>query len=380
MEFLYEIAADWSATLAFGTKRDMPKGGWKNTKIDLPMLIDGLTTHVVGPKDGRCFLQGACVEGTRTAKAMEHLFIVGIDVDNGLSSAELDRIVKDRGVFCIRYTTHSSGKDETEIRRDDLTKFQRENPGAGVREYLLTKRRYLPKVVEGAEEVGERMTASGMIVRVKHAPMEKNRLVFVLAKPWSVADYPTQPEALATWKRAYLAFTAWLGVDADEACTDVSRLFYTARHADGAPFEAVVHQGKAVDIFALPGVVHAASAAANPFLDGASDNGAKMAGNADELMRKLRRWAAVGYAESFLIADALEARSPDVLHPEKDRGDVRHIECPFQDEHTDPSAFGGTFVINAGVSNKGGFVIKCMHNACADRDRLDFLAEMINRG
>ncbi|WP_146214617.1 hypothetical protein [Azospirillum thermophilum] len=310
---------------------------------------------------------------------MERLFIVGIDVDNGMASKELDRIVRERGVFCIRYTTHSSGREVTEVSRDDLNRFLRESPEADVRDYLTTKKRFIPAIAETAEVIEEKQTGSGIVTRIKHAPMPKNRLVFILAQPWSVADYPTQAEALAAWRRSYLAFAAWLGIQVDEACTDVSRLYFTPRHSDGAPYEAVVHEGKAVDIFALPSVKTDASATSNPFLAAASAMGAKVEGSADDLMRKLKRWAATGYADTFLIADALEARSPDVLHPEKDRGDVHHIECPFQDEHTDPSAFGGSFVINAGESHKGGFVIGCQHNACTGRDRLDFLAEMIKR-
>ncbi|KAA0578950.1 hypothetical protein FZ983_16595 [Azospirillum sp. B21] len=370
------IPDNWSATLAFGSRSEAPKGAWKNYSFDLPKLIDGLTTHGVGEKDGKCFLQGSCVEGNRNAKAMDRLYIVGIDVDNGTPSAELDRLVKDRGLFCIRYSTHSSGASVSEIRHDDLVTYQRANPGSGAREYLINKRGYLPAVLDGCEEAAPAMTGNGKVVRVTHKPMDKNRLVFVLAKPWDVDSYPTQTEALAAWKRAYIAFADWLGLVVDESCTDVSRLFYMPRHADGAPYEAVVHPGKAIDIFALV----SSAGSDNPFLDAAEAMGAKDATDSSAMMQNLRRWAASGYADTFMIADALEARSPDVMRPEKDRGDIRHIECPFQDEHSDPSAYGGTFVINAGESSTNGFVVGCHHNACAGRDRLDFLSGMISRG
>lgn len=98
---LEDIKNDWLAELAFANKRETPKGGWRNSRVDLPTLIAGLTTHTVGAKDGTCFLQGSCVDANRAAKAIDRLYIVGIDVDNGTPSAELDRLAQERGLFCI---------------------------------------------------------------------------------------------------------------------------------------------------------------------------------------------------------------------------------------------------------------------------------------
>jgi hypothetical protein len=55
-------------------------------------------------------------------------------------------------------------------------------------------------------------------------------------------------------------------------------------------------------------------------------------------------------------------------------GKGRHVVCPFEAE---PTKVGGegTFVINA--SDGAGFVIKCQHDACTGRDRLDHLAAMV---
>lgn len=57
----------------------------------------------------------------------------------------------------------------------------------------------------------------------------------------------------------------------------------------------------------------------------------------------------------------------------------QHILCPFADEHTDPSPDLATFVASAGADHNS-FNIHCMHDHCADRDRLDFLQVMLEKG
>jgi hypothetical protein len=97
----------------------------------------------------------------------------------------------------------------------------------------------------------------------------------------------------------------------------------------------------------------------------------------------LIRWA-VTYAPRFEIVTALEARSPENLG--KLNGAKRTVVCPFEDEHTTVGG-AGTFAVNASQLAqaglpyiKSGFVLKCSHNACAERDRLNLLAGMIERG
>jgi hypothetical protein len=335
-------------------------------------LINGLTQHNIGPKDGLCFLQGDAKGGVRNARAMENLFIVGIDVDNGMPSQEIDEIVRSRGLFAIRYTTHSHGKENTFVKKDDWVKYQSLNEGATIAEYLVAKKRYLPEVAALAEVEGEELTAdSGILVRVSHPAMDKNRLIFILAKPWSVWDYPSQAEALKAWKDAYMNFAAWFGIVVDQSCTDTSRLFYTPRRDRESLYEAVVHQGSAIDIFALPKSQIAPKVATNVFLDAAAMMGA------DDEKKTYRQWAAK-FADRFLVADALEANAAHVFRPENDREAKRHIECPFENEHT---SFGGsgTFIVNAGETSSGGFVICCMHDSCTERDRLDFVCEMVKQ-
>lgn len=370
-DYLKEIPAEWQGTLAAGNNKSSKPGEWVNKQFNLDRLIGVLTQHTIGPKDGPCFLQGKATGGTRQSKAMESLYIIGIDVDNGMPSSEIDEIIRDRGLFCIRYTTHSHGKDYTEVKKDDFVKYTRANPGATISEYLVAKKRYLPEIAQQASLGDEEMTSSGVVIKVAHPAMDKNRLIFVLAKPWNVRDYELQEEALKAWKEAYTNFASWLGIAVDQSCTDTARLFYLPRFERGAAFEAVVHKGKAVDVFALPRTVFSRTSSGNVYLDAAAAMGVRDNDKGGDL----RRWA-VKYADRFQIAVVLENYAPHVLRPEKDHDGIRHIECPFEDNHT---TYGGTgtFVVNAGEGTGTGFTVRCLHASCADKDRLDFLAEML---
>lgn len=302
---------------------------------------------------------------------MEHLFIIGVDVDNGTPSVEIDEIIRKRGLFCIRYTTHSHGKDYTEVQKEHFVKYQRTHEGAEIAEYLVAEKRYLPEIAAQATITKSAMTPNGVTLTVSHPAMDKNRLVFILAKPWSVHDYETSGEALSAWKDAYMSFAAWLGIVVDKSCTDPSRLFYLPRREQDALSEAVVHQGDAIDIFQLPKGVPSHKSSGNVFIDAA----AAMGVGSDKKGHELRYWAKIA-SDKFQIVDALEHHADHVMRREMDHDSIHHIECPFENEHT---TYGGTgtFVVNAGEGTGTGFTVKCMHASCTDRDRLDFVAEMV---
>ena len=56
----------------------------------------------------------------------------------------------------------------------------------------------------------------------------------------------------------------------------------------------------------------------------------------------------------------------------------QHIVCPFADEHTDTTTDLATFIANADTDHPS-FTIHCMHDHCADRDRLEFLQAMFEK-
>ncbi len=91
----------------------------------------------------------------------------------------------------------------------------------------------------------------------------------------------------------------------------------------------------------------------------------------------LCKWAV--RCPDFRVAAALRKYAPQVLKGPVQDG-KQHIICPFDNEHTDPGG-NGTYVVDGVVAKKTkGFVIHCCHAHCTDRDRLDYIREMLTKG
>jgi hypothetical protein len=58
----------------------------------------------------------------------------------------------------------------------------------------------------------------------------------------------------------------------------------------------------------------------------------------------------------------------------------QHITCLFADEHTDTAPDLSTFIVNAAPPDHTSFNIHCMHSHCTERDRLEFLQAMFEKG
>lgn len=71
------------------------------------------------------------------------------------------------------------------------------------------------------------------------------------------------------------------------------------------------------------------------------------------------------------------------INPQFFRGSVnngkQHIQCPFEHEHTEQRKDLATFAANASPPEFKAFDIHCMHNHCAGRDRVEFLAAMLEK-
>lgn len=82
----------------------------------------------------------------------------------------------------------------------------------------------------------------------------------------------------------------------------------------------------------------------------------------------------------FMIASALRLYAPQVISgPPRDGKQA--ILCPFDHEHTEKGDVNGTYVVDGGAAKRSkGFVVHCCHAHCADRDRLDFVKEMLVKG
>jgi hypothetical protein len=72
------------------------------------------------------------------------------------------------------------------------------------------------------------------------------------------------------------------------------------------------------------------------------------------------------------------------LDPQYYRGSLKdgkqHFTCPFEDQHTDQAPDTATFVANASLPQFAAWDIHCCHAHCVDRDRLEFLQVMLEKG
>lgn len=83
----------------------------------------------------------------------------------------------------------------------------------------------------------------------------------------------------------------------------------------------------------------------------------------------------------FRIATALRENAPSHVLNSSLQDGKQHILCPFDHEHTAQGDANGTYAVDGeSVKRSSGFVVHCCHAHCANRDRLDFIKEMLAKG
>jgi hypothetical protein len=382
--------------LSHGRNRTESQGKWKTKKSTFGQFTDAaLTIHKEGKKDGYCFLQGECAGGTRKAAAMVANYIIGIDLDSGAPLSDVMDAIIDTGHEAVIYTTHSHLKDISQIKRDHFLKWAgTSDPTPELcADYLRQVKGVIPEIAASVEILKDSLhTEEGVVILVKHKPMPKFRAVFPLSEPFVFAKRGgTQQDAIAEWKERYAGFASKMGFFFDETCVDPARLFYLPRHQMGSAHGTWRIAGKPINFDNYERMKsrrdrngQKRAVASNPFTEFAGweveerDPSRFMVGDFN-----LIGWAKKS-AKQFEIENFLSDMVPDMLREPRVSGNGGiHVECPFEAEH---SSFGGqgTFVVNStdaydeGFEN--GFTFKCIHNACADRDRLDMIKGCIEDG
>lgn len=379
--------SEMEITLSQGRNRMEKQGNWKAVKSVFGQFSDALQNHIEGKKDGPCFLQGECAGGARKAMAMIANYIIGVDLDSGKPLEDVMDAIIDAGLEAVVYTTHSHLKDTSQIKRDHFLKWSdgAEPSPELVAEYLQVKKGIIPEIVSNVEILDDSFhTEEGVVVLVKHNPIPKFRAVFPLTEPFVFAKRGgPQKDAIAEWKERYAGFANGMGFFFDETCCDPARLFYLPRHKKGDKHGSWWIAGKPVDLDNYDRVKlrrdrrgRAANGPSNAFTELAGD-----VGEDDDHSRyvigdfNLVAWAKKN-AKQFEVENFLTEFVPDVVREVRGSKSGVHIECPFEAEH---SSFGGggCFVVNASDNfddgYDGGFTIKCVHDACSHRDRLDML-------
>ena len=366
---------DRTFTVTFGTGdsdriwADVRELSW----VDLCRL---LTEHTEGGKRGPCVVPARFRGQRRTQAEADEIGVAMLDADCGHTLEEIEAAVRDRGWAAVIHSTHSHLKTHTRANRARWEAFRDDCPIVA-EEYFRRTKGYLPHVARGAR-VTE--TATKEVV-FEHAPCPKFRIAMPLARPWRAADFKNQKAANAAWKERVEALAAALGLHHDQSCTDTSRLFYLPRHAPGAPFETRIVEGDDCDLWSLTAATerHTDRPGHQPDLSIGSAARIEVKSRSGGKTFDLTRWAA-DLGGRFGLADALQARSPNVLTGHVADNVKIHIHCVDDDRHTDPGPDNATFVVNADRSDTGGFVYHCRHAHCEGLDRLHFVRRMIERG
>jgi hypothetical protein len=390
-------ASSMNLTLMRGRRRDESQGKWKEITSTFGMFADVLMQHQEGEKDGPCYLQGQSAGGHRKSAAQIANFILGVDLDSGAPLGDVMETIQKAGLEAIIYTTHSHLKATSVIKRDHFLKKMGATDADPdlIRQYLIEYKGMLPQIVDDLDIIDEaKHTEEGVVILVQHKPMPKFRAVFPLSEPFVFAKRGgSQQDAILEWKERYAGFCTELGFFFDEKCVDPARLFYFPRHPAGDNnFGSWRIIGRPLDLDQFDRIKmsrrsRGPAGPSNAFTT--AGDGVGGSGGDDDAERyitkcgfNLRGWASK-HAKRFEVQAMLE----DVLggdfirEPRQSGKPGTHVECPFEAEHTNLGG-GGTYVVNASDNYEdgfeGGFTFHCVHNACAGRDRLDFLKELID--
>lgn len=357
-------------TISLASAKGRSERHWNTNKSTVHEFIEFISTHVESKdKDGFAILQGSLVGKDRKAQAVKQLDLMILDLDTGESMQKIEDRIRDLGLFCIMYTTHSHLKPTTDVKLDALVRFikeDREITLSDVKAYLTTEKRYQPEILDGASIGEPEHKADGIVYTVKHKPMPKFRLIFLLDEPFIIAQRGgSQKAAIDEWKGRYVGLANHLHAAYDRSCVDPSRLMYTPRHPPGAKeFSVKVIAGKPLDIETIEVAnFKSKSGPRNAFEAAAGSSGSK------EYKTPWLMSFAAKFAGRFEGSDLAADYYPVIA----DNGNSRSVECPNSDNHSDSSDKTGFFCVNASDSPTDSFVMKCQHDSCSELDRLGFL-------
>ena len=107
-------------SLTLGCGRNEQDKRWPARQMTWAQLVNTLSQHKVGKKEGTAFLQGSAIDNMRKANAIDALFIMGLDVDSGIHFDWAVNRVKELGLSAVLYTTHSHLKNDTFVLEFEL--------------------------------------------------------------------------------------------------------------------------------------------------------------------------------------------------------------------------------------------------------------------
>jgi len=318
-------------------------GTWAQFKRDLSEHRE------VSKKDGPAYLPGKLNGTERRKNAVERLDLLVLDSDRGADLKEIASRLRALGYAAVVHSSYSHLSCQSLIKFDDYKRHTGtgEVTAEGAQAYLIEKKGFRPEVLADVTIIeAMRLTPNGIFIVVGHAPIQKGRIIVPLLNPYVItvrmqAQGLSQRQAQELW--AYY-------------------------------FEEI--PGRALDLAELDAEV-ATSVKENSRLARPQEGRAEK--KTDEPSADLKRFAAK-YGKTFLLADAIETQAPDKVRGQTTSVTGIVVECPFDEYHTNSGdeADKACFVMNPG--EHGGFVWKCHHASCQNRDRLDFFGKAIADG
>jgi hypothetical protein len=212
----------------------------------------------------------------------------------------------------------------------------------------------------------------------------KTRFAIKLNKPFEIGDDLRQ--AKLTWRRLYYGIGTDLGIEYDKACSDLTRVFFTARYPDTADPDTRLFEWSHGTGLELSNWIERANSGGFDSLLPKTPPGSKMGAQRERPSHEdstaagvnLMRWVAITDGK-LQLNDVVQVNNPDdVLSEDFDKSEV---VCPFDDQHKScPGERSTGFFVSNPSNEHSSFGAHCRHNSCAHRDRLDFVAGLMARG
>lgn len=384
-----EVAA---LPIAVSTAENRFEKEWKTSpEVKFSDLFTGMfAQHKIGKKEGRCFVTGTLGQSKRRTKNnVLKNYMMGIDVDSGASLEDCFQKVRNAGLTCIFYSTHSHGSTGIEIAQDRFHRWAEKSQidttptTESIRRYLREETPYVDDVVDAAEFIEKRQD-DGMKLVVAVRPIDKFRMLFPLAAPFVYAEQDgAHKDVINSWSQKVLGLGRSFGVDPDPAARDPSRLFYLPRHAKGADnFRIMLTCGRLLRFEDIPSANPHDKRDDDPIAVAAKGMGAGKDSErpmSPTLNIDLMTWAR-DRAHGFDITQAFKDFAEDRIRTEQSDSKLT-IECPFDDDHSNPGDPDdqGCFVQSAGADAET-FSFHCSHAGCSGRDRLAHMQKAMQDG
>lgn len=301
-----------------------------------------------------------------------------LDFDKGASFDDVMEVVRGLGLAFVAYTTHSNGKSETELLKRAAVKFNNGDNNvtdAVVQKYLSEKLGYVSEIATTATIAKEDLDDDGALwLIIKHAPIDKFRLVIPLATP-----FRGDSEA---WKRIYCWFADKLGFPYDKSGAVMCQAFYfPSRPASSVPGRVLRGHGMPLDFAEWKDEISVAVAASSR-----TDKAKKSARTGIKRSSSAPSATAGNFSlRGVRIASVIAEHADDIVTttPKSEGGRLKvSLECPFADEHTQQrgkNTRGGCWAQDPEPGKEFG-VVRCSHDHCRERRTEDFIDAWITAG